>query len=200
MPCVSKRSILCAWACAILMSAVGLAAAEVEKNSSLTLMTFNLRYASSKAPNAWSQRRPVMRDCIQQVAPDLIGTQEGLYQQLKDLAADLPAYAWIGTGRDGGSRGEFMAIFYLKDRFDPREYDHFWLSDTPNVIASTTWGNRNRRMVTWVRFLDLQSHREFYYFNTHLDHQIQPAREKAAALIRERVDALKDEPSRHTGG
>ncbi len=154
-------------------------------------MTFNLRYASPKPPNAWPQRRPVMRETIEKVGPDLIGTQEGLYQQLKDLASDLPQYQWLGLGRDGGSRGEFMAIFYRKDRFEPLEYDHFWLSDTPNVIASTTWGNSNRRMVTWVKFLDRQTKRPFYFANTHLDHQIQAAREKGAALIRERFDALK---------
>lgn len=156
----------------------------------LTVMTFNLRYASTNRPNAWPQRRPVMRDCIQKIAPDLFGTQEGLYSQLKDLAADLPKYNWIGTGRDGGSRGEFMAIFYRPDRFEPLEYDHFWLSDTPNVIGSTTWGNRNRRMVTWVRFRDRQADRELYFVNTHLDHEVQLAREKAATLIRERIKAL----------
>lgn len=157
----------------------------------LTVMTFNLRYASATPPNAWPQRRPVMKACIESVHPDLFGTQEGLYPQLKDLAADLPAYAWIGTGRDGGSRGEFMAIFYRRDRFEPLEYDHFWLSDTPNVIGSSTWGNTNRRMVTWVRFRDRQSGMEFYFWDTHLDHAIQLAREKGATLIRERVDALK---------
>jgi endonuclease/exonuclease/phosphatase family metal-dependent hydrolase len=157
----------------------------------LCVMTFNLRYASPNPPNAWPQRRPVMKRCIERVSPDLIGTQEGLYGQLKDLAADLPAYAWIGLGRDGGSRGEFMAVFYRKERFEPLEFDHFWLSDTPNVVASSTWGNTNRRMVTWVRFRDRGTAREFYFWNTHLDHALQPAREKAAALIRERVDALK---------
>jgi endonuclease/exonuclease/phosphatase family metal-dependent hydrolase len=45
-------------------------------------------------------------------------------------------------------------------------------------------------MVTWVRFLDRQTRREFYLWNTHFDHQIQAAREKAAALVRERVAAL----------
>jgi len=157
----------------------------------LTVATFNLRYASATPPNAWPQRRPVMKACIQSMAPDLFGTQEGLYAQLKDLAADLPEYEWIGTGRDGGSRGEFMAIFYKRARFEPIEYDHFWLSDTPDVIGSTTWGNTNRRMVTWVRFRDRQSGAEFYFWNTHLDHQIQPAREKAAALIKDRIAALK---------
>jgi endonuclease/exonuclease/phosphatase family metal-dependent hydrolase len=83
-----------------------------------------------------------------------------------------------------------MAVFYRKSRLDPIAYDHFWLSDTPNVIASTTWGNSNRRMVTWVRFKDRQTGREFYYWNTHLDHQIQAAREKSAQLIRQRLEAL----------
>lgn len=154
-------------------------------------MTFNLRYASSKPPNAWPQRRPVMRECLEQAGPDLIGTQEGLYQQIKDLTHDLPQYAWIGLGRDGGTRGEFMAVFYRKERFEPIEYDHFWLSDTPSVIASATWGNSNRRTVTWVKFLDRQTQRQFYFFNTHLDHQVQGAREKSAPLIHERIDALR---------
>lgn len=156
----------------------------------LTVMTYNVRYASDTPPNAWPQRRPLMKLCIEQVAPDLIGTQETLYRQAKDLAADLPDYDWIGTGRDGGSRGEFMAIFYRRARFEPLEYDHFWLSDTPDVIGSSTWGNTNRRMVTWVRFRDRASGFEFYFWNTHLDHAIQAAREKAAVLIRDRIAAL----------
>ena len=56
----------------------------------LAVMTYNLRYASSTPPNAWPQRRPLMRELIQRVAPDVMGTQEGLYGQIKDLAADLP--------------------------------------------------------------------------------------------------------------
>ncbi|MCF7674507.1 MAG: endonuclease/exonuclease/phosphatase family protein [Akkermansiaceae bacterium] len=153
-------------------------------------MTYNLKFASPKPPNAWPVRRPLMREVIRQIAPDVFGTQEGLYPQLKELAADLPEYEWIGTGRDGGSRGEFMAVFYLKARFEPLAFDHFWLSDTPDVIGSSTWGNSNRRMVTWVRFLDRQTKQEFFFWNTHFDHQLQPAREKSAKLVRKRVAAL----------
>ena len=157
----------------------------------LRVMTYNLRYASSKPPNSWPERRPVMRNCIRQVAPDLIGTQEGLYAQLKDIAADLPEYDWLGLGRDGGSRGEFMAVFYRRDRFEPMAYDHFWLSDTPAVTGSSSWGNTNRRMVTWIRFRERTRGREFYFWNTHLDHAIETARQKGAALIVERVNQLK---------
>ncbi|MBZ5497424.1 MAG: endonuclease/exonuclease/phosphatase family protein [Acidobacteriia bacterium] len=174
-------------AAAAFYAASGLASEAV----SLRVMTFNLRYAGSKPPNSWSERWPVMRNCIRRLAPDLIGTQEGLYAQLKDLAADLSDYEWIGLGREGGSRGEFMAVFYRRDRFEPLTYDHFWLSDTPAVIGSSTWGNTNRRMVTWVRFRERSTGREFYFWNTHLDNDIELARQKGAALIVERVDQLR---------
>lgn len=165
----------------------------VPQPAHLCVMTYNLRYASDKSPNSWAERRPVMRECLRNLQPDLIGTQEGLYTQLKDIATDLPDYSWIGLGREGGSHSEFMAVFYKKDRFDPLEYDHFWLSDTPDVMGSTTWGHKNRRMVTWVRFLDRTSLQEFYLFNTHFDHEVQPAREKAAALLLQRVQGLTNQ-------
>jgi endonuclease/exonuclease/phosphatase family metal-dependent hydrolase len=155
----------------------------------LRVMTYNLRYASQTPPNAWPSRRPVMKNLIASVAPDVIGTQEGLYAQLKDIAADLPDYEWIGLGRDGGSRGEFMAIFYKRARFEPVAFDHFWLSDTPEVVGSATWGHSNRRMVTWVRFRERTTGREFFFWNTHLDHEVEAARQKAAALIRDRLAA-----------
>lgn len=155
--------------------------------NTLKVMTFNLRYAGPNSPNSWAARRPVMKAYWQQENADIIGTQEGLYEQLKDIGADNPAYSIIGTGRDGGSRGEWAAIFYRTSRFEPLEFDHFWLSDTPDKIGSTTWGHANRRMVTWVKFRDRQTHREFHFWNTHFDHEVQLAREKSAALIMERI-------------
>ena len=167
-----------------------IAHAQSSEPVALRVATFNLRFASTNKPNSWGERRPVLRACIEEMAPDVMGTQEGVYPQLKDIAADLPDYDWLGLGRDGGSRGEFMAIFYRKTRLEPLEYDHFWLSDTPNVIASTNWGNTNRRMTTWVRFRERASGREFYVFNTHLDHALRSAREKGALLIRQRAQEV----------
>lgn len=157
----------------------------------LAAMTFNLRYASDSEPNSWSRRRPVMRELLRRARPHLLGTQEGLYGQLRDIAQDLgQRYSWIGVGRMGGSRDEFMAVFYDTGRLEPLEYDHFWLSDTPNVIGSNTWGGAVVRMVTWVRFHDRHTGKEFYALNTHLDHRGQNAREHAAALITERLGGL----------
>jgi len=165
------------------------AAQEAAPAAPLDVMTFNLRYASATPPNAWPDRRPAMRELIERRRPDVIGTQEGLYGQLTDLAADLPAYAWIGLGREGGSRGEFMAVFYRTDRLEPLEYDHFWLSDTPAVMGSRSWGNTIPRMVTWVRFRDRRTGGEFIFINTHFDHQSQTSREKSAELLAQRARA-----------
>jgi endonuclease/exonuclease/phosphatase family metal-dependent hydrolase len=173
-----------------LTSASARAAESAEAKDVLRVMTYNLRFAALKGPNAWPDRRTAMKTLIERHTPDVFGTQEGVYAQLRDLAHDLPDYEWIGLGRDGGSRGEFMAVFYRRDRLDPIAYDHFWLSDTPETMASSTWGNTNRRMLTSVHFADLRTGRRFHFWNTHLDHAIQEAREKAAALIRSRIAKL----------
>lgn len=149
----------------------------------VNVMAFNIRYAHSEPPNLWLDRRAAVREIIVQSGADIIGTQEGLYHQVADMDHDLPDFDWIGVGREGGSGGEYMAIFYRRDRFQPRQYDHFWLSDTPALIGSRSWGNNLPRMVTWVRFLDRLSEREFYLVDTHFDHQSQPARERSAVLL-----------------
>lgn len=154
----------------------------------LHVMTFNLRYASDTPPNSWPERRPVLQQLLQQERPDIIGTQEGLYQQLRDIESDLPShYDSIGEGRDGGSKGEAMQIFYDSRRLEPLEYEHYWLSDTPDVVGSKTWGGCCPRMVTWIRFLDERTGDEFYVLNTHLEAFDATARSKSADLILQRM-------------
>ncbi|MBC7267291.1 MAG: endonuclease/exonuclease/phosphatase family protein [Streptomyces sp.] len=173
------------------LSAPAASAAE-HRDRRLRVMSFNLRFASTAEPHTWAARRPVTRELLRRERPHVLGTQEGLYQQLRDIEHDLgTSYDWIGTGRAGGSRDEFMAVFYDTRRLAPVEYDHFWLSDTPDVIASNTWGGGSIRMVTWVRFRDLgDGGREFYVLDTHLDNASQYARARAAALVVQRIDGL----------
>ncbi|WP_413755950.1 endonuclease/exonuclease/phosphatase family protein [Streptomyces sp. MMBL 11-3] len=163
-----------------------------DRRGGLDVMSFNLRFASEEEPHSWAARRPVMRELLRRARPHVLGTQEGLYGQVRDVAADLgPHHAWIGTGRAGGSREEFMAVFYDTRRLEPVEYDHFWLSDTPEVIGSNTWGAAYVRMVTWVRFRDLRDGgREFHVLNTHLDNESQYARLRSASLIARRIAGL----------
>jgi endonuclease/exonuclease/phosphatase family metal-dependent hydrolase len=162
------------------------------QDDSLHLMSFNLRFASTSVPNSWRQRRDVMAELLNRELPTVLGTQEGLSQQLQDIDHDLPArYDWIGVGREGGNRGEFTAIFYDTERLNLRESGQFWLSDTPRVIGSTTWGNDVPRMATWARFIDRRTGKEFFTVNTHFDNKSEYASQRSAALIRTRVNSFK---------
>lgn len=156
------------------------------------VMTYNLRVLNNHdpSPHTWAERVPAIKKLIEEERPDIIGTQEVAYKQLQDVEANLPKYEWIGLGREGGSKGEYSAIFYKEKRYTPLEYDHFWLSDTPNVIGSKTWGNNYTRMVTWVKFLDKKTNQQFYVVNTHFDHQSALAREKSAELVLEKIKAF----------
>lgn len=156
-------------------------------DSTLIVMTFNIKNRYQKPPNDWQSRLPKIKDVIGDHAPHVFGVQEAFYNQVKDLDEALPDYEWIGLGRDGGSRNEFMAVYFDTQRLQPLEFDHFWLSDTPMTMASATWGNTNRRMVTWVKFMDKQVAREFVFINTHFDHRVELARVNSAFLIEKKA-------------
>lgn len=155
----------------------------------MRVMSLNLRYASDAEPNSWHARRPVLAKLLNAELPAVLGTQEGLYGQLKDIARDLPDhYDWIGHGRAGGSHDEFMAVFFDTRELEPVEFDHHWLSDTPNVIGSRSWGNNVIRMVTWVRFAD-RAGKQFVLINTHFDHESENSRVRSAEVVRDRINA-----------
>lgn len=62
--------------------------------------TFNLRYDNPKDEgNLWVNRAPVAAALIRFHEFDIIGTQEGLENQLEDLAKALPEYERYGLGR-----------------------------------------------------------------------------------------------------
>ena len=96
----------------------------------------------------------------------------------------LPQYGVVGVGRDDGrTRGEYAAILFRRDRLRVSDAGTFWFSDTPEVVASTSWGNTITRICTWARFIDRDG-RAFWHFNVHLDHQSQPSRERSTGLLR----------------
>src|SRR5690606_11157963 len=144
--------------------------------------------------NAWHRRRDLLAEVIRDAAPDVVGLQEALATQLDDLARLLPQYSRLGVGRDDGDAArEHSAILYRTSRLEVAggaEQGTFWLSVTPEVPGSKSWGNSIPRICTWARFIDREAppgSPGFYIFNTHLDHRSQPSRERAIELIAARM-------------
>ncbi|MDJ0275461.1 endonuclease/exonuclease/phosphatase family protein [Sphingomonas sp. 2R-10] len=160
----------------------------------LTVMTLNIRLpADGDGANRWELRRDLTAATVGRADPDVIGTQELFKRQGDDLVARLPRYRWIGVGRSGTGRAddEHMGIFYRADRLQVERWGNFWLSDTPDLPGSISWGHPYPRMVTWVIFREGDGKR-FAMFNTHLPYRAEdePAREKGAALLASRIPAI----------
>jgi len=150
----------------------------------IKVMTFNIRREGADVgTNAWANRKPLVVQVFQNQDADLVGVQEAFLTQLTDLDQALPGYARIGEGRGGGNKGTFDAIYYRKSRFTVQAQKTFWLSSTPNVAGSTSFGNDPPRTVTWGRFAEVGTNYQFYLYNTHFDDQSQPSREKSAILL-----------------
>jgi endonuclease/exonuclease/phosphatase family metal-dependent hydrolase len=155
-------------------------------------MSFNIRYGTARdGADAWEHRRDALLATLAAERPDILGLQEALRFQLDEIGAALPGYIELGVGRDDGvAAGEYAALLVRRERYAVEASGTFWLSDTPTVPGSTSWGNRIPRICTWAALTDRTTGRRIAVFNTHLDHESQPSRERSTALIAERIDAL----------
>lgn len=158
----------------------------------LKVMTYNIRFDTpSDGVNAWSKRKEKVLNLITEESPDIIGVQEALYHQVKEIVASNKLFQFSGVGRDDGKYGgEFSAIIFRKDKFDLLEQNTFWLSETPEQPGTKGWDAAYPRVVTWALLIDKQSLRKFLVLNTHFDHVGVEARTKSADLIKEKILAL----------
>ncbi len=156
-----------------------------ELPSVVRAMSFNIRYGTANdGANAWPNRRDLTIDVIRNFRPTVLGVQEALRFQLDEIRQELPWLEEVGVGRDDGKEaGEYAAILYDNRRLTPLDQGTFWLSETPDVPGSTSWGNNITRVATWARFCDSITGRDLLVLNTHWDHESQHAREQSALQI-----------------
>ena len=151
----------------------------------LHVMSWNIRYNNRRdGVNAWPRRKDWVAALIRDRRVDIAGLQEVLRGQLDDLQTRLPDMKVYGVGRDDGkSRGEHAPIFFRTDRFQLLNNGTFWLSRTPQRIASRDWDAAITRVASWVELRDRNSNQVFYVVNTHFDHVGETARVESARLL-----------------
>ena len=164
-------------------------AIETAEAEPINVMTWNIRYNNPKdGINAWAKRKEWVTEIIKREQSDIAGFQEVLVDQLDDLKEQLPHMHFCGVGRDDGKqRGEFSPIFYRLERFELLDQATFWLSPTPDRVASKGWDAALPRIATWVKLEDRRTGIVFVVLNTHFDHQGTEARAKSAALLQQRM-------------
>lgn len=176
---------------ALILAAV--AAIAVQAQEQVTIASYNVRVLNGgdeAKGEVWARRCKAICDQMNFVSPDALGTQEVTYQQLTDMQKLLDRYGCIGVGRDDGKHGgEFMAIFYNKERLELLRHDTFWLSETPDKV-SRGWDAVCNRVCTWGEFRDKRTKKRFFYFNTHLDHRGKVAQQESAKLILSKMSEI----------
>lgn len=146
-------------------------------NQTIKAMSFNV-WVSGKT----TERDARVIQMINTYAPDVLGVQEASPAWMTTLKNNLTAYACVGLGRDGGSKGEHSAIFYLKDKFTLIETGTKWLSDTPDKVSKYDESSLNR-IYTYAILKRNSDGKVFVHVNTHFDHTSDTARAKQAAAL-----------------
>ena len=155
-----------------------------KKNSSFNIITYNIRMNTpADGVNAWPLRKDKVAGLLKFHQADIFNVQEALPEQMDDLTASFPDFDHVGVGRDDGIRkGEHMAVFYRKARFEKVIDGMFWLSETP-AKPGLGWDALCNRTVTWIKLKDKITKKSFYVFDTHFDHRGNKAREESSKLI-----------------
>ena len=162
------------------------------------IVSYNVRAAGlDEDVDSWENRRATVIGAIRLHRPATVGLQEVVPEQYDDFRESLPAYEWIGEGRQGSESNEATPIGYRTDRFDLEEGGTFWLSETPDEPGKG-WDADCPRVATWAHLRDPETGAELIHVNTHLDHKGEEARRESANLLLSRFGD-RDVPLAFTG-
>lgn len=162
------------------------------ERENIEVMTFNIRYDNpDDGLFNWDSRKEMVFWMIEKYDPDILGVQEALDGQMNELDEALSGYRWSGAGRDDGDcKGEYVPVFYKKDRFMLADEGHFWLSDHPEQPGSMGWDAACTRMVSWINLKEISTGYDYYVFNTHFDHIGEEARKNSARLLSDSIRSI----------
>lgn len=150
--------------------------------------SFNVQTAG-EGSNFFLFRIKAVAQTIKKYAPDSIGLQEAHPGWLLAIKAALPAYDYVGIGRDGYLFDEFSPIFYLREKYELIDSGTFWLSETPQR-PSRGWDAQFNRVCTWAVLQNRATGERYAHFNTHFDHVGEQARQNSVQLILDKIEEL----------
>jgi len=149
-------------------------------NKAVKVLTCNIRVDlpdDASRGLGWGHRKDACIQILKRQRADIIGFQEVLGNQFKDLKASLSdyyAFGFDGPEMDKHKEGYHgiakNPIFFSKKRFELLTASTYWLSETPLVAGSISWSSARARNAGWVRLYDKVTKKELRVVNLHLDH------------------------------
>ncbi len=164
-------------------SALALSTVFIATTTDLKIATYNITHGKK---NDWPKRKSGVCNLITQIHADIYGLQEVIKEnnQFNAIKQSLPDYAFVGQPRSFGIKGLSLWHRFVMNFATDEHCPIFYNQNKLELVASGTFGiNGNSwtsallpRICTFARFKDLTNKKEFYVYNTHLDHQDQDRR------------------------
>lgn len=153
----------------------------------MKIVTYNLRYCYDKidGTNCFIHRAGLILDTIAAKKPDVICFQEATARNIGFLRRYLaPEYTVLLTQREEGLTGEGLAVAYRPEKISLYGLEVFWLSPTPNVIASKFPGqSMHSRISQKLLFKNEVSGKQFKFYNIHLEERSEEVRVQQMELV-----------------
>jgi len=161
----------------------------------LRVITANIRFAGPEdGIHAWENRREDLAKLLKGCDADIICMQELLEHQEVFLHEQVPGYCAHGIPFDPENpAGRHVVIFFRRNRFALEAAGGFYLSETPHVPGSKSWGSANIHLASTVSLWDRESHQRCEVLNTHLDVAGPAVRERQSQLVREYADVFPED-------
>ena len=118
----------------------------------IRMMSFNVRYRNNNVDyeNGWDHRKRAIPAMLEDVRPDVMGTQEITDDQIAYLDARCPQYKHVGIFREPDGKKECASLYYNSETVDLVDWGGFHLSETPGV-PSLGWDAAVKRTAVWGR-------------------------------------------------
>lgn len=156
------------------------------------VISSNIRFSThDDGAHAWPLRKNYLAKLYLNYSPILIGTQEGRQPQLQELHALLPNYSLADSHRQWLGERMYPCIFYHREHIVLHASGDFWLSETPDIDGSSSFGSMFPRLCTWA-CVEVEG-LKFFVFNTHLDHVQSSTREAQVEVLCQQVKRLNPE-------
>jgi endonuclease/exonuclease/phosphatase family metal-dependent hydrolase len=157
----------------------------------MRVMTFNIRFDNEEdGANAWVFRKDLVTELIRKYEPSILGTQEGMIQQLNTLQEELFEYHMHAPHRVLDDTAQYPTLYFQKENFHILGGAEFWLSKTPGSHRSKDWDSAFPRMMSYARVRAKDLANPIWIAVTHLDHMGETARYEQAKIIAQWVKRL----------
>jgi endonuclease/exonuclease/phosphatase family metal-dependent hydrolase len=163
----------------------------------LCLVSSNIRFDNpADGANAWPHRRTILAETILKHFPQVIATQEGRFNQLKDFEELLKDYEIVDQHRSWIKERMYPTFFVRKDAFELLQSEDLWLSETPMVAGSISFDSAFPRLMTWMKIQPKNSESNLLFVNTHLDHVKAQTRHHQIKVLTDEVRRLKNKTNK----